>query len=79
MKKIILTLSCLTLSGCIGSYLVFQDEDPQPFETLHSVPEGYKFTPQQVHTQEELKLKSEHQKNLLKGKEERKKAQLLKE
>ena len=65
------------LSGCVGSYVVFQDEDPQPFENLHTVPERYKFTPQQIHTEAESQLKTEHQKNLLKGNEERKKAQLL--
>mgnify|MGYP006996224749 FL=1 len=79
MKKIILILSCVTLSGCVGSYVVFQDDDPQPFETLHTVPERHYFTPQQVHAQEELMLKTEHEKNLLKGDEERIKAQLLKD
>lgn len=78
MKKIILTFSCVVLSGCVGSYIVFQDDDPQPFDTLHTIPERHKFTPQQVHTQEEVQLKAEHQKNLLKGDEKRKKAQLLK-
>ena len=77
MNKIILTLSCLLLTSCIGSYVVFQDDDPKPFKTLHSVPERHKFTPHEIHTKEELKLKDEHQKSLLEGQKVRKNAQLL--
>lgn len=65
------------LSGCVGSYVVFQDEDPQPFETLHAVPDRHTFTSQKIYTQEELHLKAEHQKNILIRNEERKKAQPL--
>lgn len=79
MKKIILILSCFTLSGCVGSYVVFHEKDPQAFEDLHTVPERYKFPSHQSYTQEEMQLKTDHQKNLRQGNEERKKAQLLKE
>lgn len=64
------------LSGCVGSYIVFQDNDPQPFETLHAVPERSEFTSPKIYTQEELLLKSEHEKNILIRNEERKKTQV---
>lgn len=73
MNKYILSLLGMMLSGCVGSYVVFQDEDPQPFETLHAVPDRHKFTPQKVYTQEETDLKAEHHKNIVIRNEERKK------
>ena len=77
MNKSILGLLGMMLSGCVGSYVVFQDNDPQPFETLHAVPERYEFTSPPIYTQEELHLKTEHEKNISIRNEERKKAQSL--
>lgn len=77
MNKIILISFCCVLSSCVGSYIVFEDDDPKAFETLHAVPERYNFTPVEVHTKEEQELKNEYQKNLLEGEEIRKKAHLL--
>ncbi len=79
MNKIILIFSCCVLSSCVGSYIVFEDNDPKAFETLHAVPERYNFTSLKVHTKEEEQLKSEHQKNLLEGEIIRKKAHLVEE